>query len=416
MILCEQCPDNPTCRSCLDQLKAGDSAQKVSPPRFIGITHIATDRRHTAQLRAISRLAIGIFLEGTELSGRYEVELAADFRIIGGIVQGIRNLPYYVLDIEKVLRKEEVLDRLLVEEFRSWNLTHELEPSVILDVDGDDMDDGRRKLIKQELSKLSILRQIEEIYMYLREGEQIRPLGHFRVHETIEEAVNHVAKRAIQSNAAIREQIISDQCEQIYDVHALPLSDNTCGVAVINITEAIAMERERQQKEWELYKHVLSVVTEERLILLRDDELYEMIRSGENCFTLTLQTAQDLARLREALREAIAPYGLSSKTLLQYTVAVNEAASNTLKHGTGGTISLYLFPTERVCRTVVYDQGRGILLEDLPRAMLKPGFSTKQSLGVGFQVMLTFTDRVWLNSSAVGTKLVLDVSLTDKTR
>ncbi|CFJ38465.1 anti-sigma F factor [Mycobacterium tuberculosis] len=99
---------------------------------------------------------------------------------------------------------------------------------------------------------------------------------------------------------------------------------------------------------------------------------------------------------------------IPDKRLLQYMVAVNEAASNTIKHGNGGTVTLYVLSDWTKCRTVIHDQGQGIVLEDLPRATLLQGYSTQQSLGVGFHVMLQYCDRLFLGSSHAGTKLILE--------
>ncbi|TGU67250.1 ATP-binding protein, partial [Mesorhizobium sp. M00.F.Ca.ET.186.01.1.1] len=129
---------------------------KVLPPRKVKVTELATMETSQAQLIAVSRTAIGLLSPSKQLHGRMEVELAFDFRIIGSGLQGINGVPYYVVDIEKVLRKEEVLERLLLEEFHTWHLRGELDPTDVL-TNWKDRDDERGRLIKQELQKLSIL-------------------------------------------------------------------------------------------------------------------------------------------------------------------------------------------------------------------------------------------------------------------
>ncbi|NNV02632.1 ATP-binding protein [Brevibacillus sp. MCWH] len=406
MILCERCPDEPSCRNCLNELRVGRSAQKVLPPRQVRLTLLADGAEVVAELRAVSRTAVGLYCPGQPLHGRIEVELAADFRIIGSLVRGIRNVPYYVLDIEKVLRRNEVLERLLLDEFHRWHLSGELDPASLLKNMRERNDEWSR-IIKQELQKLSILRQVGAIYLYLVEDGRLRPLGTVRVEDPLEQEMRRLAARAADAGTALREQVVAPDGSRVYELYASPLPDRTCGLALIDITEAIAEERRRQKKEWDLYKQVLASVTGDKLVLLTDEELFVLIREGEMLAAIDVRAPEDLSRLRRECRRVLEPLGMADKRLLQYIVALNEAASNTLKHGSGGTVTLYR-ANEQVCRAVVHDQGGGIDLEELPRATLIQGYSTRNSLGVGFHVMLRCCDRLLLCSSSAGTKLVLE--------
>ncbi|KZE46821.1 serine/threonine protein kinase [Brevibacillus parabrevis] len=412
MILCEQCPDNPSCRNCLLELRSGGSAQKVLPPRKVIVTELATMETSQAQLIAVSRTAIGLLSPSKQLHGRMEVELAFDFRIIGSGLQGINGVPYYVVDIEKVLRKEEVLERLLLEEFHTWHLRGELDPTDVL-TNWKDRDDERGRLIKQELQKLSILRQIESIFLYLFDDGNIRPLGSNRADPDVETQMQRLINEAAIRGAgeSLREQIISGDGKKVFEIYVSDLPDRTCGIALIDVTAAIAEERMRKRREWEIYRDILGVVTAGKLLLLSDEELFFLLREGRKSLAMDIKEPGDLALLRRAFKRALEPLGLVANRLLQFLVAVNEAASNTLKHGSGGTITLYIANDLGLCRVVIHDQGQGILLEDLPRATLQQGFSTRNSLGVGFHVMLQYCDRIYLSSTAQGTKLILESAL-----
>ena len=412
MILCEQCPDNPSCRNCLLELRSGGSAQKVLPPRKVKVTELATMETSQAQLIAVSRTAIGLLSPSKQLHGRMEVELAFDFRIIGSGLQGINGVPYYVVDIEKVLRKEEVLERLLLEEFHTWHLRGELDPTDVL-TNWKDRDDERGRLIKQELQKLSILRQIESIFLYLFDDGNIRPLGSSRADPDVETQMQRLINEAAVRGAgeSLREQIVSGDGKKVFEMYVSDLPDRTCGIALIDVTAAIAEERMRKRREWEIYRDILGVVTAGKLLLLSDEELFFLLREGRKSLAMDIKEPGDLALLRRAFKRALEPLGLVANRLLQFLVAVNEAASNTLKHGSGGTITLYIANDLGLCRVVIHDQGQGILLEDLPRATLQQGFSTRNSLGAGFHVMLQYCDRIYLSSTTQGTKLILESAL-----
>ncbi|GAA4705059.1 ATP-binding protein [Brevibacillus fulvus] len=385
--------------------------KKVIPPRPITATHLASGAKLKAELRAVSRLTIGLRTYEKWPPGRYEVELSADYRIIGSAGPSLDKQCYIVLDIEKVLRKEDILERLLLEEFHSWHLSHELEPSAILSKLGPE-EEKQRELIKQELQKLSILRQLQKLYMFVWEDGQLKSLegGHSpALNEIGEAAIAEAVEKALGSGQARREQVMSTRLHQIYDVHVLPLNERTCGVVILDVTEAVAAERERQMQEWELYRHVLALVTQGKLVLLRDQQMYQMIKKATHCFTQRIDQPTDLAGLRQKLRESLERFAFASQRVLPFIVAVNEAASNMLKYGNGGVIDLYWSEQEQKCCVVVLDQGLGMVLEELPKLTLQKGYSTRQSMGAGFQVMLQYCDKVGLNSSVFGTRMVLEI-------
>lgn len=408
MYLCDQCPDAPTCTFCLDALGAGHMAQKVIPPRRIRLVNLNTGSKIQAELRAVSRIALGVFTTEKCPPGRYEVELDADFRIIGSTVRLLMDNPYQVVDIEKVLRKQEVLDRLLLEEFHLWHLSHELEPADVV-AKPNELSEEQKQLIKQELDKLFILRQIHDIRMFIWKKGNYHPLGEFYLDSSCKSDMNRLIERALASGKPIREQLVAQEMDRVFDVHVLPNQNRSCGIAMIDITEMIAAERRRQAQEWDLYKQVLSIVTKNKLVLLQDVELYELIRQSERHSTIYIEKAADLAQMRQVIRETLERFQISPSRLLHYIVAVNEAASNTIAHGEAGRVDIYLSRKEQICRIVVFDQGGGISLADLPQVTLMPGYSTQASLGVGFHVMLTYADRVLLNSSPQGTKIVLEL-------
>ena len=410
MILCEQCPHNPDCNRCLDVLGAGDSAKKVVPPRRVRINLLASKETCEAELVSVSRTALGLYSKHAVLHERIEVELSDDFRIIGSGMRIIAGDPYYVMDIEKVLRREEVLDRLLLEEFHTWLMKSELDLSDIL-TDWKNRDDERIRLIKKELQKLSILRQLDTVFLYLFDHKTVRPLGSNRAGRDVEQEMERLVRQAAETGSQVREQLVSAQDQRVYELFASPLPDQSCGIALIDVTAVVAEERRRKRREWEMYRDLFGVVTKNKLLLLNDEELYQLLREGKTLLTMELSVPENLAELRRAIRTALEPMNLSEKRLLQYLVAVNEAASNTIKHGNGGSVMLYATADWQMCRTVIHDSGQGILLEDLPRATLMPGYSTQKSLGAGFHVMLQYCDRLYLGSSQAGTKLILECSV-----
>lgn len=405
---CKQCPSDPNCSICTDSLGSGSLAKKVIPPRVVTLIHLESKKSIQAELCAVSRLAIGIVTQEPFAHGRYEVELAEDFRIIGSTSGGLRDATFYVLDIERVLRKDIYSARLKLEEFQSWHLSSELELGSILP---DSASEEQKLLLKQELDKLAIIHHMQEMYMLMYEAGKLRPLNQVELGEEEELELRGLIGQVLRSGQPMREQLFSPSTKRIYDVHLLPLGTELCGIGMIDITEVIAKEHERNRQEWESCKALLQLFTHGKLELIWDHELYDVLLNSEKLYSHTITSAQDLKQVRHTLSMILEQHGLTRAQILRFTVAVNEAASNSLCHSEGGQIDYYLAKETGVCRIVICDHGKGIMLYELPKAALIQGYSTRNSLGSGFQAMLTFADKVLVNSTSKGTRIILEIKL-----
>jgi|GEM_PF-639949 len=407
MMLCGQCPNNPNCYICLEEMKAEQSGHKVCPARSVQLTNLANGHRIEAELRAVSRVAVGLFRSEGWVSGRYEVELAAGFRIIASTAGLLRSNPYAVFDIEKVLSREEVLDRLLLDDFHSWHLSQQLAPEAILLAE-EENNEQRKRVIKQELEKFVIVKQLTNITFLLWEQGKLRSLDAQMPAPPSDEEFQPLVTQVLAQQTPGREHLYCQVTNRLYDVHVLPLSADSCGIALIDITAAIAAEREKLRQEWELYRDVLAIVSNGKLALVDNAQLYELIRMSEKRVSLPIREPADLAQMRTALRSALESAVPDERQLLRLLVAVNEAATNSLSHGSEGIVELYMDPARETYRIWIGDKGKGISLKELPKATLQQGYSTKQSLGMGFQMMLQFSSKVWINSSARGTTILLE--------
>ena len=157
------------------------------------------------------------------------------------------------------------------------------------------------------------------------------------------------------------------------------------------------------------YEDVLDVVTGGRLVLMSEDELLDSL--GET--VLPQSELDDPIELQAARRQiAVVPEVFSLPDRDAFVLAVTEALTNALKHGRRAEY--------RVCRTaecvqvVIRDFGPGIDFRMLPKTTLIQGFSTTNTMGLGFTIMLEVCDRVLLATSATGTTVVLELELADE--
>ena len=88
-------------------------------------------------------------------------------------------------------------------------------------------------------------------------------------------------------------------------------------------------------------------------------------------------------------------------------IAASEAGMNAIVHAGGGTGQVAV-NTHGTVQVRIVDYGAGITLENLPRAAMERGFSTKATLGYGLKMLLETIDRLFLLTGPTGTTLVME--------
>jgi len=117
----------------------------------------------------------------------------------------------------------------------------------------------------------------------------------------------------------------------------------------------------------------------------------------------------DVPTLREAVRLAGVEAGMTLDRARDFELCVSEAATNALLHGNGG--GAWFGCAENRFRARIVDYGRGISLEDLPSAALQPGWSKRQSMGLGFTLIQQTADRVYLSTGEDGTTVIIEMAV-----
>lgn len=121
--------------------------------------------------------------------------------------------------------------------------------------------------------------------------------------------------------------------------------------------------------------------------------------------TIDVREPSELSEAMSEVKRLCADFGLDEDTTWGFAVAVGEAVTNALKHASGGRV--YAGKTEEEVWAGVEDSGPGIDALILPSAVLRCGFSTKPSMGLGYAIMLDVSDRVLLKTGPDGTTIIL---------
>ena len=176
-----------------------------------------------------------------------------------------------------------------------------------------------------------------------------------------------------------------------------------------DVTERLAMEQERQEtalREQRFLRDVLASVTEGKLSLCAiESELPAPGSVQSEMVDLTPETG--LYALRRLTENFAGTAGHSPLRQHDLMTAASEAGMNAIVHAGGGTGQVSVDAQGRVQVRVV-DHGTGIAMENLPRAALERGFSTKATFGHGLKMILETVDRLFLLTGPTGTTLVLE--------
>ncbi len=177
---------------------------------------------------------------------------------------------------------------------------------------------------------------------------------------------------------------------------------------VIENTRLYEEKASSEREVWQAYADVFRAVTGDKLLILTTEELHNNLGdpvSGPYLASNGMELANGRAYIRATLEEEFP--SLADKKMPIF--AVGEAMANAIKHANG--CSLQLFNKENTVQILVADKGPGIGFHTLPRATLLSGYSTKKSLGIGFDIMLEFCSRLLLSSGSDGTSIVLEFDL-----
>lgn len=187
------------------------------------------------------------------------------------------------------------------------------------------------------------------------------------------------------------------------------------GVAFVvrDVTGRVTAERallEAAERERVFMRDVLLSVTGGKLSLCHGrDELPPRLPVQGDPVPITRHGGiRDLRRQAEGAANAL---GFAPEGWFDLETAIGEAAMNALVHAGGGVGTVCAGDVAGDGARVqvwVEDQGKGIAIEHLPRATLQPGFTTADTLGHGFKMILKTADCVYLLTGPDGTTVVLE--------
>ncbi|MEN6357445.1 MAG: PAS domain S-box protein [Armatimonadota bacterium] len=167
--------------------------------------------------------------------------------------------------------------------------------------------------------------------------------------------------------------------------------------------ERRALEQSLEEQKRKFYRQTILSVTQGKLEICDARDVEPYVQNA--LASLDVREAVDVSNARHEVERIIRSYGLNEDSLHPLIVAVGEVITNAFKHASYGRV--YVGRTDNEIWVMVADNGPGIESLVLPSAVLRRGFSTKPSLGMGYSIMLEVCDRIMLKTGPDGTTVVL---------
>lgn len=169
------------------------------------------------------------------------------------------------------------------------------------------------------------------------------------------------------------------------------------------LIRTVQKEREFDSRTREFYRSTIKAATSGKLIMCEKNQIPT---SGELLGKWDIPHPEDVSLARNEVAEIAQREGMDEPTLTDFVLCVGESITNSVKHGGGGTASLY--NKNDTFRFIVSDHGPGIEALAIPELALKPRYTTAASLGVGYKVMISLADKVYLATGPKGTTVAME--------
>ena len=164
---------------------------------------------------------------------------------------------------------------------------------------------------------------------------------------------------------------------------------------------------EEQQHRLEFYRRTIQAATDGKLVICDQQDIKRF--AGQEIESWTIGRPEDLANIRHGVEAAATSAGMSEDRAARFTVCIGEAATNALKHAGMGTVSLHRTGNALIC--IVEDRGPGIQALSIPDVALTRGYSTVGTLGMGYKIMISLADRVYLETGPEGVTVAIEMML-----
>jgi putative nucleotidyltransferase with HDIG domain len=339
----------------------------------------------------------------------------ADAIPLGARIISLANEYDHILSNDKILEKRKsfenkagtVLDPALVDLFVSY-ATFSMENHQV-------KEENLQEILLEKVVIEQTKKKFKESTLLRDFGENINSTfknGHFYdylnqpIKIPAQDHVLELVEHSINSNNKARDFMEDVESGTIYDVYCVPKEDGA-QIMMFDVTHILEYEKNQEKRVRKLYRDVIYSATQGKLLL--EDSLNNSDLTGMVLFESIISEPKHISQIRMEVQTLLRKENFRTKDIFPILVCLSEVTTNVLKHANDGYMKLCM--DGNLIKIYVKDTGDGIKLEDLPKSTLLAGYSSRKSLGQGFNILLKFMDRVILNTSSAGTSIVLEKKL-----
>lgn len=407
MIECKKCKKNSetACADCYSLIDGGLLRRKLDYSKNI-ILESPEGEKYPGELFMVSPVSLGIKCQVP--SGKhYTINLQENLQVKVQKISDRGKFDYHGFDIIEVRRQGECSYRLNNDEYMTLTMSDEQLVEKITESLPDNVKGIVFERLTKELEKAKILDSLQVGQVFKYQKDTFKPLNKRAgpLSLPVQDLVK-VAKKCCRTGEPMREVLLVG--DKMYDAHAIPFDYDTGGLLVLDVTAVLEKEREIKKKEKRVYREVIEAVTCGKLLLAEREEIAAYMAVGTTVLSANFRKPEDLDSVRRKIERIFNKCGIDQKEITVLLICISEALTNAVKHADGGTCKVNILSNG--FRIEVSDTGPGIAMENLPKATLMKNFSTKQSLGCGFTIMLKYADRLILSTGIEGTTLIIEKS------
>jgi anti-sigma regulatory factor (Ser/Thr protein kinase) len=190
-------------------------------------------------------------------------------------------------------------------------------------------------------------------------------------------------------------------------VHDLQISNDALRREITEHRRSQQALMAAEEHKLEFYRRTIRAATGGKLIITDQQHILEV--SGQAEKTWAISSAAQLAEVRRDVTELARAGEMDEARVGRFCMSVGEAATNALKHAGEGMASIHR--TQGSLIFAMSDSGPGISALRLPDVALTDHYSTAGTLGMGYKIMIAFSDKVYLASESGGTTVAVEMSL-----